>query len=229
MAEDSPLGRLGRALEGLLFGEHAGRYRTFVRATFVVSLGLVGAYVLARTGVVPLASGVVSVLGIATGVAVCVLVLSGVVEFVVLGRVYQHGSTEVAQAAADLERAADHLEETATELETTVEEVEDAAETVDEAADEIAATADTVAETETTPDVGAVSEKASEARTKTEDARETADAVSEDAEHAKRTAEAVEAIAAEKRERLPGATATDEAAESDATDGDDESEPTGEE
>lgn len=190
MPAESLFERLGSSLEALLFGERAPVYRLFVRATFVVAVGLAGAYVAVRAGVVPLGPGAENVLGVATAVTATVLVLSGIVEFVVLGRVYQRGTSEVARAAADLEEAAEQLEETATDLETTAEEVEDAAETVDEAAADIEET-------------GEHPDEAAAVRDKTSEVKETADAVLEEAEVAKRTATAVEVTAEEKRERLP--------------------------
>lgn len=196
MADDSLFERLGAWLESLLFGERASAYRLFVRAVFVVTVGLAGAYVVVQAGVVSLRSGATNVLGIAAGVAVAVLVLSGVVEFVVLGRVYQRGTTEVAQAAADLEQAAEQLEETAEDLEATAEEVDDAAETVDDAAADIEQTGDHP-------------EEAAKVRDKTSEVKETADSVLEEAEAAKRTATAVEVTAEERRERLPGEPAAD--------------------
>jgi methyl-accepting chemotaxis protein len=191
MPDDSPFGRLGGRFEALLFGERARAYRLFVRATFVLAAALALAYVAVQGGLVSLGADAASMLGVATAVAVAVLVVSGIVEFVVLGRVYQRGTTEVAQAAADLEHAAEQLEETAAELEETAEEVEGAAETVEGAAADIEET-------------GAHVEEAAEVRDKTTGAKETADAAVEEAAEAKRTATAVEVTAEERRERLPG-------------------------
>ena len=191
MPDDSPFGRLGGRFEALLFGERARAYQLFVRAMFVLAAALAVAYVAVQGGLVTLGSEAASVLGAATAVAVAVLVLSGIVEFVVLGRVYQRGTTEVAQAAADLEHAAEQLEETAAELEETAEEVEGAAETVEGAAADIEETGEHV-------------EEAAEVRDRTAGAKETADAAIEEAGEAKRTATAVEVTAEERRELLPG-------------------------
>ncbi|MFC7018926.1 MULTISPECIES: hypothetical protein [Haloarcula] len=191
MPDDSPFGRLGSRFEALLFGERARAYRLFVRAMFVLAAALAVVYVAAQGGLVTLGSEAASVLGVATAVAVAVLVLSGIVEFVVLGRVYQRGTTEVAQVASELEHAAEQLEETAAELEETAEEVEGAAETVEGAAADIEETGEHVGE-------------AAEVRDRTTGAKETADAAVEEAAEAKRTATAVEVTAEERRERLPG-------------------------
>ena len=190
MSGDSPLGRLGARLERVLFGERATAYRRFLQAVFVTALGLGGAYLLAATGVVPVDTSVTDLLGAAAGLTVAVLVVLGIVEFVVLGRVYQRGTEAVAETAADLEQAAEHLEETAADLEETAETVEEAAETVEEAATDVEATDE--------------SQVTAAAREMTVEAKEAADAVQDDAAAAKRTATAIEVTAEDRRERLSG-------------------------
>ncbi|WP_135303587.1 hypothetical protein [Haloarcula amylovorans] len=199
-------------LESLLFGERADLYRRFVRATGVVTVVLVAVYAVVRAGWVGLGAGTTAALGTAAGVAVAILVLAGLVEFVVLGRVYQRGTTEVAQTAAELEAAAEQLEETAEELETTADTVEDAADTVDEAATDVERTAEDVEEAaewagadDAANRVTEATEQAEAAKDKTTDAKTTAEAATEEAEAAKATANEVEETAAERRERLGNA------------------------
>ncbi|MFB6308051.1 MAG: hypothetical protein ABEH35_01855 [Haloarculaceae archaeon] len=185
----SPSGRLER----LLFANES-LYRQFVRAVFVVTAALVLAFGVARAGLLGLGP-TASVFGTAAAVAVAVFVLTGIVQFVVLGRAYERGTREVAETADTLEEAAEEIEQTAQQLAETATEIESAAQQVDGAADEVEEAAEQVGEETAAEDAETAAEQA-------ETVREQATDVQAQTEDVQETASDLKETVSEKKERL---------------------------
>ncbi|MFD1586397.1 hypothetical protein ACFR9U_05350 [Halorientalis brevis] len=196
---------LGRALERLMFGSHARLYRQFVRAVVLVTVVLVLANAVVRVGSVDVAPGTVAVLETAGAIAIAAFVVVGTLQLLVLARVLDRESTNVATQAATLEAHAGEVTDTADELATTADELE-------ARADKLESAAETLAETATEADVGQIEGKtqdelaaqASQLRDEAASLRaETADAKAQ-SEDVKKTTEDVSDELASERERLPG-------------------------
>ncbi|MFB6165513.1 MAG: hypothetical protein ABEJ31_10180, partial [Haloarculaceae archaeon] len=125
MAPQVPvLGRLGRWLEGVMFGARAAQYRLFVRAVVAVTAVLVLANALAWQGGLGLSPAVADWLATAGAVAIAAFVLVGLVQLLVFARVLSRESVAVAAQAETLEESAAEVTETAEDLATTAETLE---------------------------------------------------------------------------------------------------------
>ena len=195
---------LGRTLERLMFGRYAGLYRQFVRAVVLVAVVLVLANAAVRFGSLGVAPGTVELLETAGAVAVAAFVVVGTLQLLVMARVLDRESTNVATQAATLEAHAGEVTNSADELATTADELE-------ARADKLEGAAEMLAETATEADAAQVEgrtqdelvDQAAELRDEAAALREeTADAKAQ-TEDVKETTEDVGEELASGRERLP--------------------------
>jgi hypothetical protein len=161
-SDDSSDDRVAARAEDLVVGRGRRRYRWFVRAVLAVLLVvlLVDAVWLVADalGTSPFPPAVVDGLWTLTAAALTLFLLTGLVQFLVLGRNFERGTEEVTQSAEELEK--------------TAEEVAEAAEEVEKLSDTVA--------TESNPDertAEAVKEQADEIKGEMEGAERTADEV----------------------------------------------------
>lgn len=200
-----PLGRLGLALERLLFGPAESLYRRFIRSLGILTTVLLVVYGLVFADLLGVSAGIENLLRTTTAAAVTLFLLAGVVQLVVLARVLTETSAEMAETAEELETAADEIETTADDLETAADEVETAA-----------AEAEAVAEGD--DDTPAEPEEVVE---RAEEVKETAKGAKERTEEAKDTANELKKIVEEKEQRLPSEpTPNDDTEAVDGGDGD---------
>lgn len=218
MAPQIPgLGWLGRRLESLMFGRYERSYRLFSRTVVAATLLLGLANLLVWLDVVSVAPGTAGLLETAGAVAVALFVLLGSFQLLVLARVLERESTNVATQAATLEARAGEVTETADELESTAETLETTADGLESRADRLESAAETLADTaaevdaefegqtpaELTEQAADLREEAASLRAETEDAKaQSADAKAQTSDVKETTEQVGEEIAAE-RDRIP--------------------------
>ena len=162
MASDDPSsGRVTARIEDSVVGRGSGRYRWFVRAVLaaLVVLLLVDAIwiITDALGVSLFSPAVVDVLVSLTAAMLTLFLLTGLLQFLVLGRAFERGTETVAQSAAEIEQAAEE---------------------VAEAAGEVEQLSDTVAQTDTDErTAGNLKEQADDIKDEMADAEQTADEV----------------------------------------------------
>jgi uncharacterized membrane protein YcjF (UPF0283 family) len=120
-SDDSSSGRFAARIEEFVFGRGRRWYRWFVR---IVVLLLVVVLVLDVVWVVTDVLGtsvfspaITGGLRVLTAALFTLFLLTGLVQFLVLGRVFERGTAEVAQSADELEKTAEEVTEAASEVE----------------------------------------------------------------------------------------------------------------
>lgn len=195
---------LGRALERLMFGRYAGLYRQFVRVVVLVTIVLVLANAAIVLGLVTVAAETAAIFETAGAVAIAAFVIVGTLQLLVLARVLDRESTNVATQAATLEARAGEVTETAGELEGTADELEARANKLESAAEMLAETASEAesaqVEGKTQDELAAIADELRDEAAKLRN--ETADAKAQTKDVKQTTEDVSDELAAE-RERLP--------------------------
>lgn len=163
-SDRSSAGSFTARLEDLVLGRGRRWYRWVVRAVVALLAGVLlvdAVWLLADVSGTSLFSPVVVAgLRTLTAVALTLFLLTGIVQFLVVGRAVERGTETVSRSASELERAADEVAEAAAEVErlsdtvatqTTADPETDAvAEQADEIVDEMTDTERTASEVKST-------------------------------------------------------------------------------
>jgi len=144
------LSRLGAAVETVVFGRYADVYERFVRTVYVGTAGVVvvgAVWIVDRIGDLGLFGPVATdALTVAAAVAVTLFTITGVVQLLVLARVLERSTEEVAETADELEATAAEIEDAAAVVEAAGEDVAKESETVETVSEEVAEKSEAVEE-----------------------------------------------------------------------------------
>lgn len=121
MGSDDSSSRSATRIEDTVLGSGGRRYRQFIRVLLgglIIVLALDALWLVTDAlGISAISSAVVDGLWLLTATILTLFLLTGLLQFLVLGRAFERSTEEVAQSASELEQTAEEVVEAAEEVE----------------------------------------------------------------------------------------------------------------